>query len=176
MAGLPEAAAFNLARGRARLGVRRAFQDLLEARGVRFLEPGVVVAADGRLAPTRKGTGKMTGRRLTRARNALGLDQHEVAALAGVSTSTVARLEGCGRVHLTRSAYAIVGALQLAGYGFASEARRDKALVARRKRRASAADRDLPIEWLGVGLGVRGDLELEAENVVPLKHRKRVTR
>lgn len=175
MAGVPEAAAFNLARGKAGLGVRRTFQDLLEARGVRFLEPGVVLAADGRLAPTRKATGKMTGRRLTRARNALGLDPHEVAQLAGVSTSTVARLEGSGRVHLTRSAYAVVGALQLAGYAFAPGGR-DKALVGRRKRRASAAERDLPIEWLGVGLGVRGDLELEAENVVPLKRRKGVAR
>ena len=172
---LPEDLVFDLARNRAGIATRCRFQRILEEHGVRFVSPGIVQADDGRLAPTRKAVGKMTGRRLRRARGALGLDRLELARMAGVSTGTVDRLELSGEVRLTRSAYAIVGSLQLAGYTF-GRGKQDRALVARRWVRAGPADRDLPIAWLGVGLGVRGDLELEAENVVPLRRRKGVTR
>ena len=175
LAGLSEDLVFNLARGLGHLRTRRTFQWTLEARGIRFLAHGFVTAPDGRVAPTRKATGKMTGRRLRRARRALGLSDLELSQAAGVSSSTLSRLESGGAVRLTRSAYAVVGALQLAGYTFAPQGR-DRALVRRVRVSAPPSERDLPMTWLGVGIGVNANLEFEAEGVVPVRRRRGATR
>ncbi|HKT54530.1 MAG TPA: hypothetical protein VJP88_08755 [Caulobacteraceae bacterium] len=134
----------------------------LERAGVRFVAPGRIEHEDGRLAPTRSAVGKMTGRRLQRARRSLGMAIHELASETRLATGTLIRLEALGELRLTAAVYAAVGALQLAGYRFAPN-HGDKRLGERR-RPLRPWEKDIPIECLGVGLHVRGvDDEFEDE-------------
>jgi transcriptional regulator with XRE-family HTH domain len=126
-------------------------QRVLEAAGVEFGRPGIVRHIDGRIAPTKRAVGVMRGDRLRRGMNALGMSRLELASRARLADGTIAKLQGEGRVKLSASVYAVVGALQLAGYRFLPDGK-DKALVPRKKRRELASDQDLPIEWLGAGI------------------------
>lgn len=125
---------------------RDSFMRILQDRGVEFARPGVVRHVDGRTAPTIKAVGKMTGKRLRRARGALGLTLLELASLSRLSVGSLQRLEAAGEPRQRMQLYAAVGALQLAGYRF-GRCKTDKALV-RRKDRRRDEDQDLPIEWL----------------------------
>jgi hypothetical protein len=125
---------------------------VLEGRGIMFEAPGFVRHEDGRLAPTRAAVGKLRGRRIQRARRALGMGLVNVACESGVGVSTIQRLEKSGELRPTASVYAVVGALQLAGYRFARN-HGDKR-IGERKRPLRPYEKDLPIEWLGVGLHV----------------------
>jgi hypothetical protein len=125
---------------------------VLEQRGIIFDAPGFVRHEDGRLAPTRAAVGKVRGRRIQRARRALGMGLVNLACQSGVGVGTIQRLEKCGEFRLTASVYAVVGALQLAGYRFARN-HGDKR-IGERKRPLRPYEKDLPIEWLGVGLHV----------------------
>jgi hypothetical protein len=125
---------------------------VLEQRGITFETPGFVRQKDGRLAPTRAAVGKMRGRRIQRARRALGMGLIGLACESGLGVGTIQRLEESGEHRATASLYAVVGALQLAGYRFAPN-HGDKR-IGERKRPLRPYEKDLPIEWLGVGLHV----------------------
>lgn len=126
---------------------------VLKLRGIEFESPGIVRHVDGRMAPTRKAVGILRGRRLVRARNALGMSLVEVAMEAGLSTGSLRRLEAQHQVKQALPAYAVVGALQLEGYQFGPN-HRDRAAPGGRRRKLQPWEKDLPIEWLGVGLRV----------------------
>lgn len=134
---------------RASPAVTATVMRVLKLNGIIFVGPELVHHRDGRIAPTRKAVGLLKGRRLLRARNALGYDPIEVASQAGVSTDTVRRLERLGALPLNASVYAVVGALQLMGYRFAPN-HGDRALIARRRRNLQAWERDLPLHYIGV--------------------------
>lgn len=134
----------------------------LEACGIQFQGPGLVRHVDGRQAPTREAVGKMRGQRLRRARNALGMSLVELSSEAGLGVGAIQRLEACGELRLTAAVYAIVGALQLAGYRFAPN-HGDRRIGERRKR-LRPWEKDLPLDWLGVGLHV-GIAEMDLDGV-----------
>jgi hypothetical protein len=125
---------------------------VLEQRGIIFETPGFVRHEDGRLAPTRPAIGKLRGRRIQRARRALGMGLVDLACESGVGVGPIQRLEALSALRLTASVYAVVGALQLAGYRFARN-HGDKR-IGERKRPLRPFEKDLPIEWLGVGLHI----------------------
>lgn len=134
----------------------------LEARGALFLGPGLVRHVDGRQAPTRAAVGKLKGARLRRGRNAVGMSLVELSSEAGLGVGTIQRLEAAGELKPTASVYAVVGALQLAGFRFAPN-HGDRRIGERRKR-LRPWEKDLPIEWLGVGLHV-GVSELDLDSL-----------
>jgi transcriptional regulator with XRE-family HTH domain len=148
---LPETTIVNSEGSRASDSAKATIRRVLEASGVEFVSPGIVRHLDGRIAPTKKAVGVMRGERLRRGMNALGMTRLELASRARLGDGTIARLQGQGRLIPSASVYAVVGALQLAGYRFLPDGK-DKALVPRRKRREIASDQDLPIEWLGAGI------------------------
>lgn len=137
-----------------------------EGAGVIFAGPDIVKHRDRRLAPTRKAVGVMKGRRLRRARNALGYFPEEVASAAHtlghkiISVETVVRFEKMDRLPLNIPVFLIVGALQKMGYKFAPN-HGDRANVERRKTRLAAWEQDLPLFFAGVWiLGPDLDLDL----------------
>ncbi len=142
-------------RGEVSDGMRAGLVRVLEGLGVIFEAKGIVRHQDGRLAPTKKAVGRMTGSRIARARNALGLAQMQLASLAKIGGGTVARLEAQGELRLTASVYAAVGALQLAGYRFGRN-KTDKALAPRLRRKEEPHEHDISERYFGVGLHVWG--------------------
>jgi ribosome-binding protein aMBF1 (putative translation factor) len=137
---------------RASLIVKQELIRVLEQRGIIFDTPGFVRHEDGRLGPTRAAVGKMRGRRIQRARRALGMGLVDLACESGVGVGTIQRLEKSGELRPTTSVYAVIGALQLAGYRFARN--HGDRRIGERKRPLRPYEKDLPIEWLGVGLHV----------------------
>jgi hypothetical protein len=125
---------------------------VLEQRGIVFDTPGFVRHEDGRIAPTKVAVGKMRGTRLRRARNAMGMGLITLAGEARMGVGAIQRLEALGELRLTAGVYAVVGALQLAGYRFAPN--HGDRRIGERKRPLRPYEKDLPIEWLGVGLHV----------------------
>lgn len=138
---------------RASPAITESLVRVLELRGIIFESQGIVRHVDGRMAPTRKAVGILRGRRLVRARNALGMSPVEVAMEAGVSIGALKRLEAQHQVKQARSAYAVVGTLQLEGYQFGPN-HGDRVAPSGRRRKLQPWEKDLPVEWLGVGLHV----------------------
>jgi hypothetical protein len=132
--------------------VKQELIRVLEQRGIIFEAPGFIRHEDGRLAPTRAAVGKMRGRRIQRAKRALGMGLVDLACESGVGVDLLKRIEKSVELRLTTSVYAAVGALQLAGYRFAPN-HGDKR-IGERRRPLRPYEKDLPIEWLGVGLHV----------------------
>lgn len=113
--------------------------------GVQLERPGFVYLPGGRVAPTVAAVGKLSGRRLHRARWRLAWSQRELATRAVVSTRLVRGAEASAWLNETPDfgVYRMVAALQEAGTIFAPWKKGgnigDRCLVPRPKRRQDYA-------------------------------------